>query len=156
VVGDALEGDVRHLLVEEAAAHAFLWVGELVKIEHARHQPLPGERERHAARVARHPTPSPLLRHHRRRPAPARDVQHEVAGVGGHQDAAFDNAVSGLNNVPLFSPKIGLSVSPHTRDPSDGKIVEVAHEGRAVAFDFNATSFRKSVEPFKRSLPVLI
>ena len=41
--------------------------------------------ERHAAGVYRDPTPSPLLRHIRRRPAPACRVEHQVAGVGGHQ-----------------------------------------------------------------------
>ena len=102
VVGDALERDVRDdaadflaLLVllarrrtRRRAALAFF---QLVVVVGGRQQALPCKRERHAARVDRDPPPAPLLGDVRRRPAAARRVEHEIAGVGGHQNAALED-----------------------------------------------------------------
>ena len=64
-----------------------------------RHQPGLGDVQSDAAGVRGDPTPPPLLRHIRRGPAPARRVQHQISGVGGHEDAAFYNFNIGLNHI---------------------------------------------------------
>ena len=81
VVGNRLQRHVRHALVDEALADvtvglvrrrhlagelgllllALRRIGEQVPREARRHQPRPGKRQRHAARVAGDPATSPLL-----------------------------------------------------------------------------------------------
>ena len=105
VVGDRLQRDVRDALVDEALRTSCEWaeaaggtpgqlglplrafgrVGEQVVREACAHEASAGEGERHAARVDRDPAPAPLLGHIGRRAAPARRVEDQVAGVGGHQ-----------------------------------------------------------------------
>ncbi len=66
----------RHILSAQLA--------QSVVIELGGQQPVLGQRQRYAAGVDSDPAPTPLFGHIRRRPAPARRVQHQVAGVGGH------------------------------------------------------------------------
>jgi len=103
VVGDGLERDVRHRLVLEPAAHAFLRVRQFVVVEDGGHQPLLGERQRHPRGVAGDPAPAPLRR--RRRPVvplPQVRVEDKVAWVGGHEEATLDNLRMRLNNVDVL------------------------------------------------------
>ncbi|MFA4945499.1 MAG: hypothetical protein WC789_12450 [Lentisphaeria bacterium] len=96
VVGDAFQGDVRHnaadflallvllALVDKAAGRAAAVVAQFIEREGRGQQPLPRQRQRHAAGVHGDPAPPPLLRHIRRRPAAAGGIEYEVAGVRGH------------------------------------------------------------------------
>ena len=40
-----------------------------------------------------------------RRAGAAGRIEHEVAGVGGHENAAFDNLSAGLDHIDLIVPK---------------------------------------------------
>ncbi len=111
VVGDRLERDVRHALVDEAFADVVAgriarWrragqfrflldplgrVGQQIVGIFGAHQPRACQRQRHAAGVAGDPAPSPLLGDIGGRAAAAGRVEHEVAGVGGHEEAALDD-----------------------------------------------------------------
>ena len=111
VVRDALERDVRDdaadflallvllALVDEAARRPALLVFQFVVGKRRGQQALPRERERHAAGVDRDPAPAPLLGDVGRRPAAAGRVEDEVAGVGGHEEAALNDLRIGLNHV---------------------------------------------------------
>ena len=57
-------------------------------------------------RVDGDPPPAPLLRDVGRRAAAAGRVEDEVAGVGGHQDAALDDLRVGLDDVDLVDRRI--------------------------------------------------
>src|SRR3546814_15151088 len=62
VVGDGLQGDVRHGLVDEAATQAFVRVLELKVVVTGGHQPLLGQGDGHARGVAGDPAATPLDR----------------------------------------------------------------------------------------------
>ena len=55
-----------------------------------------------AGGVAGDPAPAPLLRDVRRRPRAARRIEHEIAGVGGHQEATLDDLRVRLDNVDAW------------------------------------------------------
>ena len=102
---------MRHALVDEAVAMlpwsalvfgarardlAFLElalaaVGEKVVGIARAHQPGAGEREGDAAGVDSDPAPAPLFGDIGGRAGAAGRVEHEVAGIGGHKDAALDD-----------------------------------------------------------------
>ena len=91
-IGDAAEGDVGHLAVGEALAQvAGLLVVEQVVGKGGAEQPGLGDIEGDARGVGGDPAPPPLLGHIGGGARTARRVQHQVAGVGGHQDAALDH-----------------------------------------------------------------
>ena len=71
------------------------------------------ERERHAAGVDGDPTPSPLLGHVGRRPAPARRVENEVAGVGSHEEAPSGLPSRWSGRRSDFVDKAPVIVSDH-------------------------------------------
>ncbi len=113
VLGDRLQGHVRHALVHEAAADVVAggreraggaWpvtsaslrmpasrVGEEVVRVLRGHQARASEGERDAAGVDRDPASAPLLGDVGGRAGSARWVEHEVAGVGRHQQAPLDD-----------------------------------------------------------------
>ena len=121
VVGDRLQRDVRHALVDEAVADiavrrlvgerasadfgflakTFRRVGEqVVRIPRA-HDARARERERHARRVDRDPATTPLLGDVRGRAGTAGRIEHEVARIGRHQEASLDDRRGRLNDVDL-------------------------------------------------------
>ncbi len=102
VVCDGFEGNVWHGLVPEPTAHALVRVREFVIIVHRRHETLFGEGERHARRIARDPAPPPPLRHVGRGAGTAGGVEYEVAGIGGHEEAALDDLRVCLNDKDVF------------------------------------------------------
>ena len=59
----------------------------------SRHSEYVCERQRYTRRINRDPSTPPLLSHKRRGPTSARRVQHQITGVGGHEDAALDDEV---------------------------------------------------------------
>ena len=66
-------------------------MGQFVIVEDGGHQPLLGQRERHARGVAGDPAPSPLLGHEGRGAAAAGGIEDQIAGIGGHQEAALND-----------------------------------------------------------------
>jgi hypothetical protein len=103
IVGDALERDMRHdpadvftLLVlladvNEAAGWPTGFFFELVIREGRREHALAGKSQWHSAGVDRDPSPAPLFGDVRGRAAASGWVEHEVAGVGGHENTAGDH-----------------------------------------------------------------
>ncbi len=91
VVRDGFEGDVRDSLIDKPAPDALLGVGEVVVVEDGGHEPLFGKGDGDAGGVAGDPAPAPLLGDIGGGPGAAGGVKDEVAGVGGHEEAAFDD-----------------------------------------------------------------
>ena len=111
IVGDRLQRDVRHALIDEALADvvvdrrvgghalgqlrflgaALAAVGEQIPRIARRHQPRAGERQRDAAGVDGDPAPAPLLGDIGGGAGAAGGIEHKVAGVGGHQNAALND-----------------------------------------------------------------
>ena len=111
VVGDGLERDVRHALIDEAVADvpmhglrarrgagdfgfldlAFAGIGQqVIRIPRA-HDAGAGQRQRHARGVNCDPAAAPLLGDVGGGAGTAGRVEHKVARVGGHQDAALND-----------------------------------------------------------------
>ena len=121
VVGDGLERDVRHALIDEAVADvplhglrtrrgagdfgflelALAGIGQQVKGITRAHDAGTGQRQRHARGVNRDPAAAPLLGHGGGGAGTAGRVEHEVTGVGSHKQTAFDNNTGCLNHVNL-------------------------------------------------------
>ena len=126
VICDRAKRYVRHGLVLKAAADAFVRVGEGVVVEIGGHQALLGERERDAGGVAGDPTAAPLFGDKCGRAAAAGRVKDQVAGVGGHQDAAGDNLRRALDNIDFW---VGTAlhgtadVVPQVSDSRDWEII---------------------------------
>ena len=119
IVGDGFQGDVRHALIDEALADVatggcfrgraprdlgFLplplgAVGEQIPGIARAHDARPRQCERHAGGVDGDPAPAPLLGDSGCGAGAAGRVQHQVAGVGGHQDATSDNLGSSLDYI---------------------------------------------------------
>ena len=120
-----------------------------VGLKTRRQQALPGDGRGHARRVHGDPPPPPLLGHKRRRPAPARRVQHEVAGLGGHQQALLDHAGSCLDDIDLRIAEPALSrVIPNVVLWLAGEVVEIALEAKRVA---NCNESATRLEPCQTS-----
>ena len=119
IVGDGFQGDVGHALVDEALANVaaggclrrralrdlgFLAlplgaVGQQIPGIARAHDARPRQRERHAGGVDGDPAPAPLLGDVGGGARAAGWVQHEVAGVSGHQDTALDDFCIGLYDI---------------------------------------------------------
>ena len=110
VVGDRLERDVRDALVDEALPHVAVcrrvrWrlardlgflaltlraVGEeVVRLARA-HDPGAGKCQRYSGGVDGNPAAAPLLGDVGGGAGPAGRVEHQIPGVGSHEDAALD------------------------------------------------------------------
>src|ERR1700687_533983 len=99
IVGDRFQHDMWHGFVTETASNAFIWMRKFVIAKVGRHEPLFGECDRDARRVAGDPSTAPLLSNKRRRSRAASRVKYQVARVGRHQHAALYNLRGSLNNV---------------------------------------------------------
>ena len=119
VVGDGFERDVRHALIDEAVADvplhglstrrgagdfgflllALAGIGQQVKGITRAHDAGTGQRQRHARGINRDPATAPLLGDGGGGAGTAGRVEHEVAGVGGHEDAARNYCRCCLNYI---------------------------------------------------------
>ena len=114
---------MRDGLVLEAAADAFLGVGQLVVVEDGAHQALFGEGDRHARGVAGDPAAAPLLGDVGGRAGAAGGVEDQVAGVGGHEEAARDDLRQRLDDVySRWSRTHSSPYPPNVRDRRNGKV----------------------------------
>jgi hypothetical protein len=129
IVGDGFQGDVRGALVDEALADVavgggvgldlagdFLFlraaltaVGEFVIGIFRAHQPGAGQCESDAGGIDGNPAPPPLLGHHGRSAGTASWIEHQIAGIGRHQDTAFNYVGTSLNNI-----NFGVSAACHS------------------------------------------
>ncbi len=153
VVGDGLQRDVRHALVDEAVADvavhrlrtrrgagdfgflelAVAGIGEQVERIARAHDAGAGQRQRDARGVDRDPAAAPLLGDGGGGAGAAGWVEHEVAGVGGHQEAAFDNLRDWFGRRRPFvvtNPLIAVSVQM-IGERNDGKVVEETERTQA-------------------------
>ena len=133
VVGDVAQGDVGHALVHETLPDAAVGghfggipagelglldlpiaaVGQDVPGVAGAHDASAGQRQGDAGGVDGNPAPAPLLGHVGGGAGAAGGVQHQVAGVSGHQDAAFYHFGVGLYHVGLVVSECArLSVGP--------------------------------------------
>ena len=121
VVGDALQRDMRHPLVDETLADvaarglaardaprdfgflqlAFGRVGQQVVRIARTHDAGASQCQRHTRGVDGDPAAAPLLGDVGRGARAAGGVKHEVAGIGGHEDATFYNLQPCLDYVSL-------------------------------------------------------
>ena len=148
------ERDVRHALVDEtplisfivtlSSCHrarleapapvsslpscAFGRIGQEIVGEPGGHQARAGEREGDAAGVNRDPAAAPLLGHIGGGAAAARGIEHQVAGVGGHQDAALDDAWCCLNHINFVDLLTCHCIIPIVCHWNRWKIIEVTHD----------------------------
>src|SRR3990172_5799419 len=102
-MGDALQGDVQHALVDEprpgvlgAIARAAL---RPVVLESSGQQSLTGDRNGHTACVDCDPPPAPLFGDIRRGAAATRRIKDQIARIRGHQKTALNDLWRGLYYV---------------------------------------------------------
>jgi hypothetical protein len=174
IVRDRLEGHVRHALVDEAPAdvavrpvlgrdaprdlrllhHALGRVGQDVERELARHEARTGERQGHAARVDRDPAATPLLGDVGRGARSAGGIEDEVAGVGGHEDAALDDFSVGLHDVHLRVAKARRGgVLPQIVEGEEWEVVKVTNIPKRLADPDQSPRRSSSLHPLDVCLP---
>jgi hypothetical protein len=95
--------------VVEATGHAAVGGGEFKEGECRSEKTLAGERKWDARDISGDPATAPLLGDVGRGSRAAGWVEYEVAGVRGHEHAAFDNLRGGLYHVGLFSNKASFA-----------------------------------------------
>ena len=141
-----------HRLVLESPRHAGVGPGELVVGEGAGHEPLPREAERHAGGVAGDPAPTPLLRDISGGAGAASWVEHEVAWISGHEQAALYNLRRRLHHVrPVQrSPYI----HPRVVKDAEREVLEISFiDSKACARDDSAL-FAEPQHAIYRGLPI--
>ena len=113
IVGNAFECDVGHGFVDKTAAQPFVRIAQGEVVKAGGHQPLFGQRNGDARGVAGNPAAAPFFGDVGGGSAAAGGVEYQVAGVGGHQNAAFDNAGIGLHDINfLFTEARCHGISP--------------------------------------------
>ena len=105
---------MRHGFVDEPLPDiAALLVIELVVGIYRGHEPLFGNVERDAAGIYRDPATPPLLCDVRSSAAATGGVEDKVAGVGGHEEAAFGNFSGCLHHIYFIRRKAtNYSITP--------------------------------------------
>jgi hypothetical protein len=185
VVGDGLQRDVWDALVDEAAADvtpgvlvpdggqgfgpadlparldllpdALGRVGEQEVRVLRGHEARAGEGQRHAARVNRDPPPPPLLGYIRRRPRPARRIEHQVTRVGGHKETALNGLRSRLDDIGLvFSEATRARVWPEVDKRIDREVVDEPHIPQSLAGGHQSPSSYQRLHSGRRRLPVFV
>ena len=145
IVGNRFEGDVRHSLVDEAVRDVVgeraaasrtpgdisLLAGTLSRIFEkvmriaCAHQARACKRESNAASVDGYPAAAPLLGDVGCCTGAASRVDDEVAGVGGHHEAALQNLRSSLNDVDfVIGERARPGVLPEIIDGRDRIVAE--------------------------------
>jgi len=171
VVGDGFESDVGNALVYEAFADVVIGfvcgrdfagefgffadavgrIGQEVVGVFCAHQARAGQGESDAAGVAGDPAAAPLLGDIGGGAAAASGVEDEVAGVGGHQDAAFDDPCVGLHNVGFVGRS--AKVSPHVVPCGTRKIAEVTDVAKHIPDGLNPSSIDQFFKAYFARFP---
>ncbi len=122
-----------------------------------RHQARPGERQRDPAGVDRDPAPTPLLGDVGGRAGAAGRVEDEVAGVGGHEEAALDHSVVRLDNVDLgVGEPANRSVRPQIGQRHCRVVGGIPLEPKRVPKHKEASRGRQARHAFQGGLPVRV
>ncbi len=133
---------------------AFDGIREQVVGEACGHQPGAGQRQRDAGRVDGDPPPAPLLRDVGRRAAAARRVEHQVAGVGGHQQAALDGFGICLDDIDLLRGEPGdARIRPNAVQRIRGEVIQEANVPRIVSDNLKSSRHQQTADPFAVSFP---
>ena len=85
-----------------------------------------GNGQGHSAGVDGNPAPAPLLRHIGSGAAAAGGVQHQVAGVRGHEETAFYYPGISLDSIMFVI--CSHDISPNISHLSNRKIIQKANE----------------------------
>ena len=129
VVGDGFQRDVRHAPVDEAVTYVvvggcgrrsrprdlgllslpFFRVGEQIPRVTCPHDPGPGQCKGDARGVDGDPASSPLFGDVGGRAGTTGRVEHEIPGIGCHEEATFHESRCRLHNIKLFRPEPALS-----------------------------------------------
>ena len=84
-------------------------------------------------------------------------IEHKVAGVGGHEEAALDHLRQRLNDIqPIGAKSARLRVGPNIEGWRDGVIIEVVYEAEGLALSYKAISSRDFSETVAMSFPVRV
>jgi len=109
VLGDASQCDVRDGFIDESARDTILFVLEFEIVETARQEALTCQGNRYTAGVNGYPPSAPTLRDVGGGAGATSGIEDEIAGVGGHEETAFDNFVSCLDDIYL---RISAALNP--------------------------------------------
>ena len=148
VVRDAVQRDARHFLAlqRERLAPALVrdptaariaqtvfvaQFAQRVVVEAGGHQPVLGEGQGDAAGIDGDPAPRPLFGHESRSAAAASGVEHQVAWVGGHQQAALHHFPCRLHRVDGIG--FALGVHPQIGDGGAAAVLPVDDAADGVA-----------------------
>ncbi len=122
-----------------------------------RHQPRPRERQRDPAGVDRDPAAAPLLRSMSSRPTPACWVQHKVAGVCGHLQAARNDARVSLDDIyALLAKPAGSEVNPGVVDGLVWELVEIDDPAQGPANRMQSRCNADTIHTQRRRLPSVL
>ena len=163
IVGDRPQRDMRHAFINEALADVAVAerfrgrlafdlgllqlpgaaVGEQVVGIAGAHDADARQRQGHARSVNRDPAPAPLFGNVGRRAGAAGGVEHEVAGVGSHEDAAPYDLSKRLHNIEFFVAKSAdSSIKPGRPDRIVGCITKIPNVSRSIAKpDYSSSLF---------------
>ena len=118
------------------------------------HDPRPSERQRNAGGVDRDPTSTPMLGYVGRGPRATGGVQHQVAGVCGHQDAALQDIAGSLYNIYLCLAKAsGSHIVPVVRDSNDRVVIAIHAVTDVFSHDTESIRSIQAIEAILRGSP---
>ena len=174
VVGDGLEGDMGDALVDEALAHvpagrsfderavrefgflapAFRAVDEQIPRVASAHYPRSGEGQGDTGGVDGDPAPAPSLGDIGGGAGAAGRVKHEIAGVRGHQEAAFDNPLGRLDNERFMH--LGTGVCPSLGYLRSDIIAVEISTAEGIPIRFYSKRFQKPRKTSQRMAPTTV
>src|SRR5258706_6119624 len=142
VFGRHLAGKFRFLL------EALLRVGQQVVGILGGHQAGTRQRQSDAAGVAGDPAPAPLLGNIGGSATAAGWIEHEVAWVGGHEEATLNHLYGCLHDIELrvYIPR-AICVIPYICDGLHSKIVKESHKSDTVFRSLDAVGPHQSLHP---------
>ena len=127
-------------------APAVFGIGQQIKWKLSGHQTRACQRNGNSAGVASNPTPSPLLRDVSCRAAAASRIEHQIAGIGRHHQAALDNSRVSLDNIKLIITNEAASscICPDCSDYCRRIVIPIPHESERFSFFYQALGMSQS------------
>ena len=158
IADDGFESDVRHALIDETVADTALGrrglrrstgerallgltlgtVGKQIERVARAHQTGTGQRDSDPAGINGDPAPPPLFGYIGGGARAAGRIKHQVAGVRGHEDAAFNYFGSRLHDV-MFVGR-APNIAPDIIDRIGGKIINSAKISYRLCLGHNSAS----------------
>ena len=122
-------------------------VGQEIIGEVAADQSCTGKRERDPTGIDRYPASSPLFGDIRSGAGTTGRIQHEISGVGGHQNAALNDERSGFDYVNLISSETG-GVGPNIAETLDRIVVYIKSISQFLSLGANPICLYDTVQTF--------